>query len=473
VGIVFQFLMETFLLTTGALLIALLAVKPMLSAFRAFIPDGVGFHLFDPATIGFILLLTLSTTLLAGFYPANVLSAYSPVLSLKGPGTQTRHGKWYFRKGMIVFQFAISLIFIISTIIINCQINYMRTEDLGFTTDAIISLYAHPDDRSKKAELFAERIKQLRGIEKVSRQSFTPLSNFQTTLPVKYIGKAEKEIPAALQLADSNFIPLYDIKLLAGRNLLEGVNRDSIKEFIINESFMKAVGLKRPGEAVGQFIYLGNKAFPIIGVIADFHENSYHDPIRPVAIFDLSGPEICIAIKLAAKGKELRIVKNTLAQIERVWKDIYPADPFVYNFLDDSIAAMYEKEQKTAALMNVATGITIFISCMGLFGVSMFTAGQRIKEIGIRKVLGATVANITVLLSKDFIFLIGISLIVASPVALYIMYRWLQGFAYRAPVSVWVFLLSGAVALFLGLVTVSFQAIKAAMANPVKSLRTE
>jgi putative ABC transport system permease protein len=472
-SIVFQFLMETFLLTLGALLIAALAVKPVLSAYHAFIPEGVSFHLLHPATLGFILLLTVGTTFLAGFYPAKVLSGYLPVLSLKGFGAQVGQGKWYLRKGLIVFQFAISLIFIISAIIISRQINYMRSQDLGFATDAILSVYSDPDDPPKKMQLFAERVQRLPGINKVSRQSFTPLSDFHTMIPLKYKGKKETEVFAAVQIGDSDFLSLYEIKLLAGRNLLPAANRDSIKEFVINESFAGALGFKRPEEAVGQSVYLGDKPIPIVGLVADFHEYSYHDPIRPVIIMDLARPENSLGIKLAAKGKELSSVKATLASVAQIWKEIYPNETFAYRFLDETIAAMYETEQKTATLMTVATGITIFISCMGLFGLSLFAAGQRTKEIGIRKVLGASIANIATLLSRDFLLLIVLSLVVASPVAWYIMHRWLEGFAYRAPVPAWVFLLSGGAALLLGLVTVSFQAIKAAVANPVKSLRAE
>src|SRR5258708_2223367 len=387
-SIVLQFLMETFLFTLGALLIAALAVKPVLSAFQAFIPEEVHFHLLHPATLGFILLLTVGTTLLAGFYPAKILSAYLPVLSLKGSGAQAGQGKWYLRKGLIVFQFAISLIFIISAIIISRQITYMRSQDLGFTTDAILSVYTDPGDSAKKMQLFAERIQQLPGINKVSRQSFTPLSDFRTTLPLQYKGKKETEVLAALHIADSNFISLYEIKFLAGRNLLPAANSDSIKEFVINESFAGALGFKRLEEAVGQFIYLGDKPIPIVVVVAGFHENSYHDPIRPIAIMDLAQPEKSLAIEMAAKGKELGSVKTTLAEVARVWKGIYPNEPFAYRFLDETIAAMYEKEQKTATLMNIATGLTIFISCMGLFGLSMFTAGQKKKKNGVRQKVG-------------------------------------------------------------------------------------
>ncbi|HTI10519.1 MAG TPA: FtsX-like permease family protein, partial [Puia sp.] len=472
-SIAFQFLTETFLLSLFALLLAVLSVKPLLSAFHDFVPAGVDFHPLDPATFGFVLLLTLITTLLAGFYPAKVLSAYLPVLSLKGAAVQAGPGKWYLRKSLIVFQFTISLIFIISAIVISRQINYMRSHDLGFTTDAIISVETNPEDSVKKVELLAEKIQQLSGVQQISRQSFTPMSGFRTSMPLQYKGKREQPISSAVQLADENFIPLYQIKLLAGRNLRPDVKRDSIKEFVVNESFTTTLGLKKPEEAIGQFVYLGDKPIPIVGVVADFHENSYHVPIRPVVIFDLSQPENSLAIKLASKGKEMKNIKTTLSQMEKIWKEIYPGKPFDWSFLDESIAGMYKEEQKTANLMKVATAITIFISCMGLFGLSMFTAGQRTKEIGIRKVLGASVASIISLLSRDFVLLIGLSLVVSSPVAWYCMHRWLESFAYRAPIPGWIFVLAGGIALLVGLITMSFQAVRAARTNPVKALRAE
>ena len=469
-SIVVQFLIETFLLTMGALVLSLLVVKPVLAAFDAYIPPGVPEHLFEAGHVVFLLLLVLITTLLAGLYPARVLSGYLPVISLKGSGAQKGEGKWYFRKGLIVFQFVISLVFIISTVIISRQINYMRSADLGFNSDAVVSIYADGMDRSPRVPLFETRMRELPGVEKVGRESFTPLSDFQAGFDLTY---RKREVKAGVQVADSNFIALYGIRLLAGRNLILGANRDSIKEFVINESLSKAIGFATPREAVGQMVYLGDHAYPIVGVVADFHENSYRQPIRPLAIFDLSAPETNFAVKLAAREKDLRSVKATLSQMEKIWKQIFPGTPFSYSFLDDSIAAMYKNEQKTAFLMNVATVLSIFISCMGLFGISMFTSGQRTKEIGIRKVLGASVMHITSLLTRDFMMLIMLSLVIASPVAWYITHRWLQDYLYRAPVTIWIFLFCGLLALLLGLFTVAFQAVKAAMANPAEALKAE
>jgi putative ABC transport system permease protein len=472
-SIALQFLTETFVLTAAALLVAILAVKPMLYAFQAYIPQQVNDHLLNVANGWFLLLLLVVTTLLAGFYPANVLSAFAPVLSLKGPGAHKGQRKWYLRRALIVFQFSISLVFIISATIISRQVNYMRTGDLGFNTDAVVTLENEPRDDSPDVALVAQKIRQLPGVQKVALQSFDPLSPYQAGFGLTYKAKTEKQVDAAVQVADSNFISLYDIHLLAGRNLMEGTSRDSIKEFVVNESLTRAIGLNDPRQAVGQFVYMDDRPIPIVGVVADFHENSYRQPIRPLALLDLARAERCFAVKLAAKGKNLASVKVTLKQMEQIWKGIYPELPFKYSFLDESIAAMYANEQKTATLMDVATAVSIAISCMGLFGLSLFTAGQRKKEISIRKLLGASVSSITSLLTRDFLALITLSLLIASPMAWYITHRWLQDFLYRAPINVWIFLLSGGLALALGLLTISFQAIRAATANPVDSLRAE
>jgi putative ABC transport system permease protein len=468
-----QFLTETFVLTAAALLLTIFTVKPILHAFQAYIPQQLNDHLLAPANGCFLLLLLLVTTLLAGFYPANVLSAYKPVLSLKGPGAHKGQRKWWLRRGLIVFQFAISLIFIISATIISRQVNYMRTGDLGFNTDAVLTLEDEPRDDSPDVTLVAQKIRQLPGVQKVALQSFDPLSPYQAGFGLTYKAKTDRQIDVAVQVADSNFLSLYDIHLLAGRNLMERAKRDSIKEFVVNESLTKAMGFSDPGKALGQLLYLGENAIPIVGVVADFHENSYRQPIRPLALCDIPPAERCFAVKLAAKGKNLASVKATLNQMEHIWKTIYPDRPFKYSFLDESIAAMYSNEQKTATLMNLATAVSIAISCMGLFGLSLFTAGQRKKEISIRKVLGASVSSITSLLTRDFLALISLSLIVASPIAWYITHRWLQDFLYRAPINIWIFLLSGGLALALGLLTIGFQAIRAATANPADSLRAE
>jgi ABC-type antimicrobial peptide transport system permease subunit len=268
--------------------------------------------------------------------------------------------------------------------------------------------------------------------------------------------------------ADEHFIPLYGIRLLAGRNLLPG---DTLKEVVINESLSKLLGFASPEKALGQSIYTWNKYCPIAGVVADFHQASFHETIKPMLITSLACTDI--AVKLDTRNKSVAETKAILARVENQWKAFYPHTPFEYDFLDESIARLYQKEQTTSWLMNITTGITIFISCIGLFGLTMFTTARRTREIGIRKVLGASVPDIVALLGKDFFILIVIALFIASPVAWFFMHQWLEDYAYRIPFGVDIFLIAGVTILFITLLTVSFQSVKAALANPVKSLRTE
>jgi hypothetical protein len=264
------------------------------------------------------------------------------------------------------------------------------------------------------------------------------------------------------------------MKLLAGRNMLHS---DSLNELVINETLSKKIGFVKPADAIGKFFYSRNnngieKAYPIVGVVADFHTGSFHEAISPVLIENVPDRMQSVAIKLAG-NENPKSVKATLSQMQLQWKKIFPETPFDYSFLNESITWLFGQEENTAWLINAAMIITIFISCMGLFGLIMFTAELKIKEIGIRKVLGATVLNITTLLSKEFIILVVIALLIASPIAWYFSNQWLQDFAYRIKIHWGVFALAGISAISIALATISWQTIKAAIANPVKALRNE
>jgi ABC-type antimicrobial peptide transport system permease subunit len=467
-SLIFQFLTETLILTLFAVALAVLLVNPVLTTFRSFIPAGVTFYLFNPSTMVFLVLVTVVTSLLAGLYPAKVLSAYLPALSLKGSGAQRGGEKWLLRKGLIIFQFAVSLIFIIGTIVIASQLNYTRNKDLGFTSDAIITVETTPGDSLSKVKVVAQKVKQLSGVSNVALAWATP--GKAAAMRIKFKSTDVKETEVAQVDGDENLIPMYRIKLLAGRNL---AHSDSVNEFVINETLARFMGYKTPEQAIGKILYWFNKPYPIVGVVADFHSSSLHAPIVPLCIINRVEREGTLAIQLAAKGKQANNLKATLTQIEKAWKSIYPAGTFDYRFYDESIALMYEKDRQTATLMNTAMSITIFISCIGLFGLALFTAEKKAKEISIRKILGASTANIAAMLSMDFIILIVIALFIASPIAWYFMNQWLHSFAYRIDISLWIFILAGLGAIFIALITVSFQAIKAALINPVKSLKTE
>jgi putative ABC transport system permease protein len=469
-SLVFQFLTETFVLTLFAVSLAVSLVNPTLALFHSYIPGGVTFHFFEPSTIIFLVLVTLITSVLAGLYPAKVLSSYLPVLSLKGAGTQRGSEKWFLRKALIIFQFSVSLVFIIGSIVITSQLKYTRDKDPGFSSDAIVVLPTPWNDSLSKLPVLAEKIKKLPGVSNVAIQWLSPMTNNGRVMQLKFNSTDRKEIEVGQVAGNENFIPVYNIKLLTGRNL---THADSVKEFIINETFLKHIGYKKPADAIGKILYWNDKPFPIVGVVADFHTASFHDPISPLCIINRPDREHTLAVKLASKGGQASSIKATLLQLEKEWKQMYPAETFKYEFYDESLALLYEKDEQTATLINTAMATTILISCIGLFGLILFTAEKRAKEISVRKILGAGVGNILILLSNDFVMLVLIALLLASPVAWYFMNQWLQGFAYRINISGWIFVVAGITAILIALVTISFHTIKAALLNPIKNLRNE
>ena len=469
-SLIFQFLAETLLLTFVAVLLAILLVNPALAVFHSFIPTGVAFYFFDPSTIIFIALVTLITTALAGFYPAKILSSYLPALSLKGLGAQTGGDKWLLRKGLVIFQFAVSLVFIIGSIVITNQLKYTREKDPGFNHDAIVIIPTPGGESISKISVVAEKIKTISGVKQVALQWLPPMTDNGRAMQLKYKNTDTKEIEVGQVAGNEDFIPLYNIKLLAGRNLLPA---DSVKEFIINETFLKVMGYRDPREVIGKRLYWRDNPYPIAGVVADFHTASFHDPILPLCIINRPDRQRSLAVKLASAGSNTQTVKMTISQIENEWKQTYPDATFKYEFYDESLALLYKKDQQTAKLINTAMAITILISSIGLIGLALFMAEKRAKEISIRKVLGATVLNIASMLSKDFVVLVFIALCIAAPVAWYFMNQWLQNFAYRINISWWMFVIAGVATILMTLMTVGFQAIKAAIANPVNNLRSE
>lgn len=469
-SLVFQFLTETLLLTLFAVLFAVLLVNPVLAVFRSFIPDGVAFHLLEPLTIIFLVLITLVTSLLAGFYPAKVLSSHLPALSLKGTSMQMNGNKGILRKGLIIFQFTVSIVFIIAAIVITGQLAYTSKKERGFSSDAIVTVATPWGDSLNKMAVLAEQIKKLSGVSQVASQWLPPMTDNGRVMQLKYKSTDKKEIEVGQVAGNEDFLPLYQIKLLAGRNLQHA---DSVKEFIINESFLHFMGYKDPKKAIGKILYWNDKAYPVVGVVADFHSASFHDPISPLCIINRPDRHRSLAIKLATNGKQANTITATLSQIEKSWKRNYPAGTFQYQFYDEALEILYEKDRQTATLMNTAMAITIVISCIGLFGLAFFMADRKAKEISIRKILGAGITNIIIMLSKDFLIMVAIALLIASPVAWYFANKWLQNFTYHINIGWWVFLLAGTAAAFMALLTISFQVIKAAIANPVKSLRTE
>ncbi|WP_419789074.1 ABC transporter permease [Mucilaginibacter sp. X5P1] len=471
-AILLQFLIETFILAFLAMVIAVIAVQPLLNLFAEYIPAGVKFHYTSYTIWLFLACIVIFTTLLAGFYPARLLSAFKPVSSLKGEISERAGNKGYLRKSLIVFQFTISLIFIIGTIAIGKQINYMQNQDLGFKTSNIITLKRLWRGDPGKMKVLAERIKQFPGIEQVITQGPSPIGyRMHRNDPAHLQGSNEEPVEVYSLSGNENFVPFYHMKIVAGRNLLHS---DSIREYIINETMAKALGFRDPKQAVGRLLqWADKKAYPIAGVVADFYEDSFYQQIRACVIANDPTFQKGIALKLTPVEYKKGDIPLLINNVAKEWQKLYPEEPFDYAFLGDTITKLYQSEQQTQWLMGTATLITIFISCMGLFGLAMFTTERRTKEISIRKVMGASVTNILTMLNKEVVVLIAISLLISSPIAWFFIHKWLQNFAYHTNLSFWIFIVAGAGAMLIALATISFRTIRSAMENPVNGLRNE
>lgn len=477
--LVVQFLSETFLVTLIAVLISACLAPLILKIFGDFISPGVkADFLSQPGLILFLLILTVVVSLLSGFYPAIMLSSYKPVLVLKNQAasnsSKTRNA--WLRKSLTVTQFVIAQFFIMATVLVSKQIYYALHKDLGFKKDAIVIIYAPwKNSTTTRNQTLLNNIRTMPQVQLVSVGGAPPSSGSTNSTLVTYKdGKKEVKTDVQLKFADENYIKLYKIKLLAGRELNKG---DTGRSVVINNTYAKILGFRSPHEAIGKTLehFNGPKALQVIGVAADFHQKSLHEPIKPLAIYmgknRWQQGTFHIALKPESNGGHEW--KTAIAGIEKSWKQTYPDDDFDYKFFDESIAKFYESEQHTSTLLTWATGLSIFISCLGLLGLAIYTTTQRTKEIGVRKVLGATVAQIVTLLSTELVLLIILAFVIVTPMAWWAMNQWMQGFADRTSISWWIFALSGACMLLAAVITSSFQTVKAAIANPVRSLRSE
>jgi ABC-type antimicrobial peptide transport system permease subunit len=369
-----------------------------------------------------------------------------------------------------------------ATILVSKQIYYAIHKDLGFKKDAILIVNSPLLNRkSSLNRVFLNRLNAIPEVELVSMGYDPPTSDYPNNADGSYKdGKKEIKIETLYtKYGDENYIKVYHIKLLAGRNLMPG---DTLKAFLINNTLAKQIGFNDPQEAVGKVItnFNGDRNMQIVGVVSDFNQESIHTEIMPLAILTATDQyyngtayngTFHIALKPQTAGGDEW--KTAIASMEKAWKQIYPDDDFDYQFFDESIARLYSDEQKTSALLSWATGLSILISCLGLLGLAIYTTNQRTKEIGVRKVLGATVTQIVVLLSSEMALLIVLAFVIVCPLAWWAMNKWMQNFADRTAISWWIFALSGGVMLFTALFTSGFRTITAARANPVKSLRTD
>jgi putative ABC transport system permease protein len=469
--LIFQFLSETFLLTLCAAILSIVITPLLLKIFSDFVPQELSFSI-TPDIILFLCLLVLLVSILSGFYPALVLSSFKPVLVLKNQGAAGKTRNLWLRKTLTVSQFVIAQVFIIGTLLVARQISFTLNKDLGFKKDAIIYLHtSYYDTIQSHRFVFMDKLKAIPEVAMISLGNDPPSNNSMWTSTMKYKdGKKEQELEVQIKLADTNYLRLFNIKIVAGNNISYS---DTTKDLVVNEAYTRSLGFKNPHEAIGKLIEWDNKQYPIAGVVSDFHQRSLHDPIKPLLFTTRTKQMRGINIALQPQNAEGTVWKTAISKIEKAWKDVYPEADFTYDFLDDTIKKYYTAEQNISKLLMWSTGLTIFISCLGLLGLVTYITHQRTKEIGVRKVIGASVTQIISLLSKDFLKLVLIAFIIAIPLAWWGGHTWLQNFAYKTNISVWVFLSGGLIMFAMALIVLCIRTFKAANANPVKALRTE
>ncbi len=469
-ALIVQFLMETILMAFIALFIGLALVALALPQFNSMAGKAINIStLSEPIYIAFLLVLTIFVGAIAGLYPAFFLSSFKPIQVLKGK-LSAGAGNSTLRSSLVVFQFATSIILIIGTIVIYYQLNYIQTTKIGFNKDQVL-VVDNSAMGTNTAQAFKDEISKLSGVKASCFGGYLPVQNSSrsdNTWSTSSVMNEKNGFNMQNWRIDYDYIPTMGMELIAGRNFSADYGSDSMA-IVINESTAKLIGTKNP---INQKLYTtdGSGApiiYTIIGVVKNFNFESLRKNVGPLC-FRLGNNKWASCYRISTSN-----VAGLIQSVESTFKKMSPGMPLNYHFLDESFNDMYQEEQRAGQVALTFSLLAVLIACLGLFGLAAYMAEQRTKEIGVRKVLGASVSNITTLLSKDFIKLVGIASLVAFPVAWWAMNKWLEDFAYRIHISWWIFLLAGCLALLIALLTVSSQAIKAALANPVKSLRAE
>ena len=477
-----QFLTESFIVNIVALALALLMVTLLQSSFNSLVQHQLSLsYLFEKGLNGYDItaawiVLILGGIFISGLYPAFVLSSFKPILVLKGKFTTSRKGI-VLRKGLVIGQFAITVALIIGSMVVYQQIKFVNAQDLGMNISQM--LIVRPPELTywdstfiNHENSFTNELKKIPHVKGATTSWNIPGGETGRSFSVRRIDQDSTTHFTMRHTGISlGYLDVYQVKLLAGRDFTYtdfNPDFDKLHNIILNESAIKLLGYKSPQDAIGKTIIRYRSKWDIIGVIADYHQKSLRYAVEPTMLFPAYGTGSSISVKVDPKD-----LPATIAAIRKDYDEFFPGNIFDYYFLDDHFNEQYANDQLFGKVFTIFSGFAIFIACLGLLGLSLFATTQRTKEIGVRKVLGASVSNIVVLLSKDFMKLIIIAFIVASPVAWYVMHSWLQDFAYRINVSWWIFLIAGSLAVVIALATISLQAIRAAVANPVKALRTE
>jgi len=466
-----QFLGESILICWAAILLAAILTFFTLPWLNKLSGQELSFSLLMQAKIIIPLLIApFVVGIISGIYPALFMSSFQPVKTLKGL-FKVGGSSISFRKVLVVAQFSISIILIITTVIVFQQLNYIQKKSLGFDKERVVTM-AYSNEVARQYESFRNELLQNSAFKNVTRSSRIPTGRLLDNMGANTLnGDSLQPVTTDIKFvsSDHDFVSTFGIPMKSGRYFSRDYGADTAS-FVINESSVKALGWTKDN-AIGKPFKYGNQKGHIIGVINDFHFESMHQAIVPM-VFIMPPPSQPYYNNLSIKivGND---IPASISWLEKTWKKFFPETPVDYTFLDENFDRLYQSEQRQATIFTVFACIAIFIACLGLFGLSAFAISQRIKEIGVRKVLGANVQGIVALLSKDFLKLVGIAAVMAFPVAWFAMNNWLKDFAYRINIQWWVFIVAGILAATIAFVTVSFQAIKAAVSNPVKSLRTE
>jgi putative ABC transport system permease protein len=466
-----QFIIETFLIVLISVILAGVITILALPFINQLLELPLSFNkINNTSIILFLLTVTIVVTALASFYPSVVLSRFSPVNALKSKLTANTAKGISLRRGLVVFQFIVAQVLIIGTLIIVKQMNYFMDQPLGFDKDAIINVPFRIDTVwFRQRDYLKQQLLAVNGVQAVSFSSNTPVEDADDIWSTFKFDHATKEegFKAITKFADEEYVTAYKLQLIAGRNLHPSA---MTREFLVNESLMKSLGIKNPDEILNKEISMWGDRIkcPVVGVLRDFNDRSFRHNTAPLLITTNGTMYSQAAIKL-----ETRNFSSALQSVKTIWEHTLPNFVYEYKFLDDKIAGFYKQESQLAQLYEIFAAIAIFLSCLGLYGLALFMAVQRTKEVGIRKVLGASAYKIVYLFSKEFMMLIAIAFAIAAPIAWYFMHNWLQHYAYSIVIRWWLFAAGGFVAIIIALATISFQAIKAASANPVKSLSSQ
>ena len=395
------------------------------------------------------------------------MSGFKPVQALKNKITSATIGGISIRRGLVVLQFAISQFLIIGTIVAISQMSFVKNADLGFNEDAILLFNSNADSAlHAREDAYKQNLLQMPGVQSVSFNTDVPSSDNGWFSNFAYDHRPGEKFQVSLKFADEDYFKTFGIQFLAGKGYDKS---DTARDVVINETLLHQLHVKDPNDAIGKEIVAGNNSWKkIVGVVKDFKTNSLREPIKPTILLEGKKYYGVTAIKLHSAN-----ISKTKAKIEAAWNQYFPEYAYTTTFMDENIANFYLQEDQLALLYKIFAGIAIFISCLGLYGLVSFMAIQKTKEIGVRKVLGASVKNIIYLFSKEFTFLVLISSVIAIPVAYFMMSHWLQNFTFRIKMGVWIFLTAVLISIIIAWLAVGYKSVKAALANPVKSLRSE